>query len=181
MSEDTAAEKATGPRAISAIEVIRSMSIDDSSLASIADSIKKHSVDHGMWIAYEREAFHKKLLLERTIEEKEAELVTKYIQNAKSASAVSNYAKYELQIHPDIKRLKRKLIDAEEFLSFVRQVGRLFSKRADLLSTLLRMDNEVIVRDKKSMYDLNVELRDGIRRYNYLIDRLNKPWVNDVE
>lgn len=180
MSEEQQA-RATGPRALSAIEVIKSMAIDDSSLATIANSIKQHSVDHGMWIAYERQAYHQKLLVERLIEECEAELVTRYSQTSKSASATTNYAKYEMQVHPEIKRLKRKLIDAEEILSFIRQVSRLFSKRADLLATLLRLDTEVIIRDKKSAFDLNVELRDGIRRYNSLIDRMNKPWVHDVE
>ena len=171
----------TGPRAISAIEIIRSMAIDDSSLASIANTIKTHSTDHGMWIAYEREFYHKKLLLDRKLEEREAELVSRYIQTAKSASAVTNYAKYELQTHPDIKQLNRQIIEAEEMLSFVRQVSRLFAKRADLLTVLLKLDHEVIVRDRKEVFDLNMELREGIRRYNTLTDRMNKPWVRDVE
>lgn len=178
MSETAA--RARGPRAISAIEIIKSVAIDDSSLASIANCVKEHSVDHGMWIAYEREIYHQKLLVDRQIVEREAELVSNYAQTSKSASATALYAKYDLQIHPDIKHLHRKLIDAEEMLSFVRQVNRLFSKRADMLSVLLKLDHEVIIRDKKDLYDLNVELREGIRRYNTLTDRMNKPWVNNV-
>jgi len=157
------------------------MAIDDSSLASIANVIKTHSVDHGMWIAYEREFYHKKLLLDRKLEELSAELVSRYIQTAKSASAVTNYAKYELQVHPEIKQLNRQIIEAEEMLAFVKQVSRLFSKRADLLTVLLKLDHEVIVRDRKDAFDLNVELREGIRRYNTLTDRMNKPWVQDVD
>ena len=176
---DTA--RPTGPRAISAIEIIRSLAIDDSSLASIATCIKRHSVDHGMWIAYERDIYHRKLLADRQIEEKEAELVSRYAQTAKSASAISLYAKYEMQTHPEIKRMRRMLIELEESLSFVRQVGRLFSKRADLLTVLLKLDHDVIIHDRKDVFDLNVELREGIRRYNTLMDRMNKPWVRDVE
>ncbi len=168
--------KQRGPRAVTAVELVRTLHIDDSSMRTIADCMKKHSENHGMWIAFKREITKRKFALTRELEVREAEIVSRYAKTASSQAAVNNYAKYDLVLHPDIKRLKEQLDECRELDVFIGDVDRLFSKRAEILGKLLTIDNDAIVADRKSSFDLNAELRETIKSFNSIAERLGMPW-----
>lgn len=165
-----------GPRAVTATQVVKSLHIDDTSMATIANCMKQHSKDHGMWIAYKREVYKQELQTARELEIKVAELVSRFSKTASSASATTNYAKYDVVLDPDIKRLRENLDSCKEINRFISDVDRLFSKRADILSSLLKIDHESIVRGKREAFDLNLELRDTIQSFNTLTEQVGKPW-----
>jgi len=170
-----------GPRAVTAVELVKALHIDDSSMRTIANTMKRHSEDHGLWIAFKREITRRKFQLQRELEKKEAEIVSRFAKTASSQAAVNNYAKYDLVLHPDINRLKEQLDECRELDIFIGDVDRLFSKRAEILGKLLTIDNEAIVADRKSSFDLNVELRETIKSFNSIAENLGMPWrVNDV-
>lgn len=165
-----------GPRAVTAIALVKSLRIDDESMATIASTMKKHSENHGMWLSYKRELYKQKLQFERQIELKEAELVSRFAKTASTGVAVTNYSKYDVKLHPDMKRLREKLDEIKEAYEFVKDVDRLFSKRADIMANLLKIDHDVIIRDKRSAFDLNVELRHTIQSFNQLAESIGMPW-----
>lgn len=165
-----------GPRAVTAIALVKSLRIDDESLASIAGTMKKHSENHGLWLSYKRELYKQKLQFERQLELKEAELASRFSKTASSAAAVTNYAKYEIKLNPDMKRIREKLDEVKEAFEFVKDVDRLFSKRADIMANLLKIDHDVIVRDKRSAFDLNAELKHTIQSFNKLAESIGMPW-----
>lgn len=163
-------------RAVSAMELIKSLAVDDSSLKKIAETIKTHPVDRGMWLACQREYRKRVFDMRRRLREVEAEKVSKFAASASSAAAVSNYAKYDLVLDPDVKRAQRELDDAEEGLRFAESVDSVFKQRGELLAALMKLDHEVIV----GAYTGNegaVELtRRKIRDFNQLMENLDRPW-----
>lgn len=166
----------SSPRAVTAIELVKSLHIDDSSMAALANAMKRHGKNHGMWLAYKREVYKEKLALETAYDSREAELVMKFSRTAKSAAEVTNYGRYEVKLDIELKDINRRLNTCKELMSFINDVDRLFSKQAELLTALLRIDHDVIIADKKTAFDLNVELRASIKRFNEIVQKFGRPW-----
>lgn len=163
-------------RAVSAMELIKSLTVDDSSLKKIAETIKSHPVDRGMWLACQREYRKRVFDLRRKLREVEAEKVSRFASTASSAAAVTNYAKYDLVLDPDVKLAQRELDDAEEGLRFAETVDGVFKQRGELLAALLKLDHEVIVGAYSGDVDNTEFTRAKIKQFNTLMDNLDRPW-----
>lgn len=162
--------------ALTAAELVKQLAVDDSSLHALGATLKNHSKLHAQWIAYRRPLVKRLKNLQRQLKRKECELVAQFSQTAKSAAATTNYAKYEVPLHPDIKRLETEIDECTELIEFVRDVSSLFRERASLMSDLLKLDVDALIVDNKSTFDLNVEARDAIKRFNDLTELMGRPW-----
>lgn len=166
------------PASATLLDIIGDMQVDDSSLAAIADAMKTHSSVHGLWIAYARACRAHLTKAELDLETRTAELVALYEKSAKSASAVANYAKYEVRLHPDIRDLTQRVAFLRDNMKFFSDMNGCMRSRADLLIAVSRLDEDAIVNTNK-VNSMNMQMRDATRRFNQLVNQLSAPWGNE--
>lgn len=166
------------PKASTAVELVRSLRINDESLRSIAEDIKAHTQEHAIWVAQKRPLVQRKYALERELKERSAELTGQFQQGAPSAAAVQNYAKFELPRHPDIKRITKELDDCREALDFIGDTDSLFRERSSLLIALLKIDADVIISDKIDTWTQQEVSRAAVIRFNKVAEAVGTKWGN---
>lgn len=166
----------TSPLQMTITELVNSVAIDDTSLAAIMDSMKTHSTTHATWIGYERICRKRLTEAQKQLKQVTSRMVAMFEKTAKSATAVTNYAKYEVNLHPDVVSASDLVDFYTDQIRFCEEVSRLFSKRADLMVALSRMDKEAMIAAAK---EKNVAVRESAQRFNRLMEYLDKPWSKE--
>lgn len=168
------------PKAATVNELVESLEIDDSSLARIADALKSHPVNHAVWIGYERMCRQQLAEVDMQMDEVTGRLVGLYEKEAKSAAAVQNYAKHEMKLHPEYKAVAARQRWLQDQIRFCEEVSRCFTKRADLLIALTKLDASVIVNEHKGAQSARVDARQATIRFNKIVNALHQPWGNSL-
>ena len=155
-------------------EIYEDLVVHDQSLATIAQDMKQHAVSQASWASHMRT-----LRMELSAAENELELfvsqaVTNFASDAKADTAVQNYAKFTVPTLPQYSALKNKITFLKNTLSFAIDVYGIYSKRADMLISLSRLDQNVIL--SQNAEQAQVTIRAATIRANKLDDLLNQPW-----
>lgn len=160
----------------SLMEVMDDLAIHDESLASIANDMKTHAVAQSRWAAHCRGIRAQLAQAEYELDQFVAQAVTNYSRSTikPSASAVSNYAKYEVQTLPAYQTLKQKQLQLKQLLAYSMDIFAIFTKRADMLIALSRLDQNVIL---SAHLDARMEARKQTMAYNRMEELLaNHRW-----
>ena len=156
-------------------EIIDTLVVHDESLSAIADDMKKHSLHQATWAAYTREVRMELLRTENELEQTIGRLVTEFSRTASSATAVQNYAKYEVVTNHDVVSLKNRIAEIKNNLSFCTEVYNVMSRRCDLLIALAKIDHNVIVSSSGPKMD-GLAIREQIVRFNRITEIMSQPW-----
>lgn len=155
-------------------EIFEDLVVHDQSLASIAQDMKQHAVSQASWASHMRTLRMELSAAENDLELFVAQAVTNFNTDGKAATAVQNYAKFTVPTLPQYTALKNKISYLKNTLSFSMDVNGIYSKRADMLISLSRLDQQVIL--SQNSEQAQVTIRAATLRANRLDDLLHQPW-----
>ena len=151
-------------------ELISGLQIDDSSLQAIAEEIKQHPLKHAAWLCHHRMAEERLLQSESEYAQIIGRKVTAFQRTANSAAAVSNYAKYEVILEPDVRMAQQKVDHYRMWRGFTEDVSRLYSRRGELLMSLLKIDHAAIVNDMRTSQNMHAATMRVRTAFNNLVE-----------
>ena len=157
-------------------EVLEDLAIHDQSVAAMADDMKRHAGSQAQWAFYVRSVRTDLGQAENELDLFVAQKTAAYAVTAKSATAVQNYAKNDVQTMPEYQSLKRRVMELKNTLQFCSDIMNIFNRRGEMLIALSRLDSNIIIRGEGGPADYNIQMRAQLMRYNKLDDMLKQPW-----
>ena len=151
-------------------ELIAGLQVDDSSIHAIAEEIKQHPLKHAAWLCHHRMAEEQLLQAENEYAQLIGRKVTLFQRTANSAAAVTNYAKYEVILDPDVRRAQQKSDHYRMWKGFTEDVSRLYSRRGEMLMALLKIDHAAIINDNRTSQAMYGAAQSARKSFNNLIE-----------
>lgn len=160
-------------------DILKNAVTDTSSLWSLINNLKDHSLFHVNIICSMRNIREECNNAKRDYEEIIAQHVSDYSQDSKSATAVQNYAKYDVQVVPEVMLARVRFDRAKSELAFLEDVNNAFSTRANILINMIKQDKDMYESDRKAApYNVDVA-RAANAKADDLIRNLNTPYGGD--
>jgi hypothetical protein len=162
-------------------ELIQELTVHDESMISLANDLKAHPLLHICWLTHLKNARNHLVRAENSYNDLVAEKVSTFARTATSASAVTNYAKYDVPAMPEVRMARDQVDYYKNLVSFFDDVQRVISKRGDILVALTKLDQDAIVAQLKGNQVNYFDARQARIRWNKLEDMIqNGQWSKDV-
>lgn len=155
-------------------EILEDLVVHDESLATIAEDMKTHALSQAAWASHMRSLRMQLAQSENDLESVVSRAVSAFAADGKAATAVQNYAKFTVPTLPEYTRLKERITFLKNTLHFAVDVHNIFSKRADMLIALSRLDQNVILSQRTE--NSSISIRSATIKANKMDELLNQPW-----
>ena len=155
-------------------ELINELAINDESMVSLANELKAHPMLHVCWLAHLKNARNQLVRAENALNDLVSEKVSTFARGSSSASAVTNYAKYDVPAMPDVRMARDQVDYYKNLVQFFDDVQRVISKRGDILIALVRLDQEAIISGVKGNMTQYFDVAKQRKRWGQLEDAIQR-------
>lgn len=155
-------------------ELVKELAIHDESMVSLANDLKAHPQLHICWLAHLKNARNQLVRAENAYSDLVSEKVSTFSRTSSSASAVANYAKYDVPAMPDIRMARDQVDYYKNLVQFFDDVQRVISKRGDMLIALTRLDQDAIISNLKGNQSQYFDVAAQRKRWLRLEESINR-------